>query len=418
MDYFEYRQGKLYCEGVYIGDIVKAFGTPCYIYSRKTLERHIHAFENALGEHPHMICYSVKANGNLGVLNVIAKLGAGFDIVSVGELERVIAAGGDPTKVVFSGVAKQNHEIERALDVNIHCFNVESHHELFQINDIAKTKNKVAPISLRVNPDVDAGTHPYIATGLKENKFGIDVDEAYDLYLEAAKLPHIKIKGIDCHIGSQLTQLTPFLDALERLLVLVNKLKEQGITIAHIDLGGGLGVRYGEETPPAPAEQASEIIRYLDAHGLHHLKVILEPGRAIAANAGIFVTQVQFIKNTPYKNFAVVDGAMNDLIRPALYEAWHPIIPVNKRENGKKGYYDIVGPVCETGDFLGRQRELRIEAQDLLAVRTAGAYGFVMSSNYNARPRPPEIIVDGDQYHCVRRRETVTELFSQEQVIP
>ncbi len=415
MDYFNYKEDKLYAEEVPIADIVAKYGTPCYIYSRATIERHWHAFDHGLGQHPHKICYSVKANSNLAVLNVMAKLGSGFDIVSVGELERVIAAGGDVSKVVFSGVAKQAHEIRRALSVKIHCFNVESRDELQLIERIASEMCTIAPISIRVNPDVDALTHPYIATGLKENKFGVDVNTAIDLYKQASVSPHMEILGIDCHIGSQLTELAPFLDALDELFKIVDQLKEMGIEIKHLDLGGGLGVRYDQETPPEPAEQASALLNRLASR--QH-EIILEPGRAITANAGILVSQVQFIKHSIDKNFAIVDAAMNDLIRPALYQAWQNIIPVQRRQQGEMKAYDIVGPICETGDFLGKNRHLVLEAGDLLAVRSAGAYGFIMGSNYNSRPRAAEVMVDGDQYHLVREREKITDLFAAERVLP
>lgn len=404
MDYFNYKDGQLFAEDVPVESIASEFGTPCYVYSRATFERHYNAYDKALGDHPHLVCYAVKANSNLAVLNVLAKLGSGFDIVSIGELERVIAAGGDPTKCVFSGVGKQAHEMRRALDVGVHCFNVESEAELHRLNDVAGEMNKLAPVSLRVNPDVDAGTHPYISTGLKENKFGIDILRAPEVYALANELPHLDIKGVDCHIGSQLTEVAPFLDALDRVLALIDQLKEQGIELKHLDIGGGLGVRYDQETPPEPSEYATAVMEKLKGRDL---ALIMEPGRSIAANAGIMLTRVEFLKPTEEHNFAIIDGAMNDLLRPALYSAWQEIIPAVPRETGEKKTYDLVGPVCETGDFLGKNRELNLEPGDLLAVRSAGAYGFAMSSNYNSRNRPAEVMVDGEAFHLVRRRETI-----------
>jgi len=404
MDYFNYKDGQLFAEDVPVESIASEFGTPCYVYSRATFERHYNAYDKALGNHPHLVCYAVKANSNIAVLNVLAKLGAGFDIVSIGELERVIAAGGDPTKCVFSGVGKQAYEMRRALEVGVHCFNVESEAELHRLNEVAGEMNKLAPVSLRVNPDVDAGTHPYISTGLKENKFGIDILSAPEVYALANELPHLDVKGVDCHIGSQLTEVAPFLDALDRVLALIDQLKEQGIELKHLDIGGGLGVRYDQETPPEPSEYATAVIEKLKGR---ELALIMEPGRSIAANAGVMLTRVEFLKPTEAHNFAIIDGAMNDLLRPALYSAWQEIIPTTLRESGEKKTYDLVGPVCETGDFLGKNRELSLEAGDLLAVRSAGAYGFAMSSNYNSRNRPAEVMVDGDASHLVRRRETI-----------
>lgn len=415
MDHFEYRHGALYAEDVAVSAIAAAWGTPCYVYSRATLERHWRAFDAALGDHPHLICYAVKANSNLAVLNVMARLGSGFDIVSVGELERVLAAGGDPGKIVFSGVGKRADEIARALAVGIRGFNVESEPELRLINQIAGEVNRRAPVALRVNPDVDAITHPYIATGLRENKFGIDVKQAPGVYALAAELPHLDVVGVACHIGSQLTQLAPFLDALDKLLALVAQLEGQGIAIRHLDLGGGLGVRYRDETPPLPDEQAAALLTRVKALPY---EIMLEPGRAIAGNAGILVTRLELLKLGEHKHFAVVDAAMNDLLRPALYSAWQAIIPVVKRTDGVPRRYDVVGPVCETGDFLGKDRELTLLPGDLLAVRTAGAYGFVMSSNYNSRPRAAEVMVDGDQMYLVRRRETTADLYAGESLLP
>ncbi|HHW76578.1 MAG TPA: diaminopimelate decarboxylase [Xanthomonadaceae bacterium] len=414
MDHFEYRNGRLHAEDVPVVDIAAAVGTPCYIYSRATIERHWHAFDRAFGDHPHLICYAVKANSNLAVLNVLARLGSGFDIVSVGELERVLAAGGDPRKIVFSGVGKRRDELERALAVGIHCFNVESETELTLLEQVAAARSRRAPVSLRINPDVDANTHPYISTGLKQNKFGIDVERALAVYLRAAVSPHLEVVGVDCHIGSQLIRVAPFVDALERVLALVTRLEGQGIRIRHLDLGGGLGIRYRDEEPPLPADHAAALMEHL--RGTPY-EILIEPGRAIVGNAGILVTQVELLKRGEDKNFAVVDAAMNDLLRPALYSAWQAIIPVTPRAGGEPRRYDVVGPICETGDFLGRDRELRIEPGDLLAVRSAGAYGFSMSSNYNSRPRAAEIMVDGDRFQVVRRRETVAELFAGEAVL-
>jgi diaminopimelate decarboxylase len=414
MDYFNQRNGELYAEDVPVAQIAKQYGTPCYIYSRATLERHFNAYEDACGEHPHLICYAVKANSNLGVLNLLARLGAGFDIVSVGELERVLAAGGSAGKVVFSGVGKQAHEIRRALEVGVFCFNVESEAELVMINEIAGEMGYIAPVSLRVNPDVDAKTHPYISTGLKENKFGIDIKLAPEVYRQAAAMENIEIKGVDCHIGSQLTEIQPFLDALDRVLALVEQLANDGINLHHLDLGGGLGVTYNDEIPPHPSEYAAAIVEKL---GERDLTLIFEPGRSIAANAGILVTQVALLKHTKDKNFAVVDAAMNDLLRPALYQAWQAIESVKPRQ-GDVCSYDVVGPICETGDFLGKDRELCLEPGDLLAVRSSGAYGFSMSSNYNSRNRAAEIMVDGSQVHVVRRRESFADQIALEACLP
>ena len=414
MDYFNYRDGVLYAEDVALPDIAMQHGTPCYVYSRATLERHWRAFDEALAGIDHLVCYAVKANSNLAVLNVLARLGSGFDIVSVGELERVLAAGGDPHKVVFSGVGKRDDEMRRALEVGIHCFNVESEAELEQLNQVAAELGVTAPISIRVNPDVDARTHPYISTGLKENKFGIAINRALEVYTRAANMSHLNIRGVDCHIGSQLTDTAPFLDALERVLQLVAQLVAQGIVIQHLDLGGGLGIRYRDENPPLPADYAAALRQRL---GDTELTILLEPGRAIVGNAGILLTRVEYLKHTEYKDFAVVDAAMNDLMRPALYNAWQEIIPVVPRQ-GEARQYDVVGPVCETGDFLGKDRDLCLAASDLLAVRSAGAYGFSMSSNYNSRPRAAEIMVDGKQSHVVRERETVAELYTHEHVLP
>lgn len=414
MDFFQYKNEQLYVEDLPVKQLAEEFGTPLYIYSRATLERHWHTFDSALGKHPHLICYAVKANSNIGILNVMAKLGSGFDIVSQGELERVLAAGGEASKVVFSGVAKSRAEIMRALEVGIRCFNVESVAELHHINQIAGEMGKVAPISLRVNPDVDAHTHPYISTGLKENKFGVSVDEAREVYKLAATLPHVKITGMDCHIGSQLTELQPFLDATDRLIRLIEQLKEDGITLKHLDLGGGLGVTYTDETPPHPSDYAAALLNKLKDY--EDLEIILEPGRAIAANAGILVAKVQYLKSNESRNFAITDTGMNDMIRPALYEAYMNIIEIDRTLGREKAIYDVVGPVCETSDFLGKQRELAIAEGDYIAQRSAGAYGASMSSNYNSRPRTAEVLVDGNKAHLIRRRENLSELWALESI--
>jgi diaminopimelate decarboxylase len=414
LDHFIYQDQSLFAESCSVAEIAKQHGTPVYIYSRATLERHWRAFDDAVGTHPHLICYAVKANSNLAVLNVLARLGSGFDIVSGGELARVIEAGGDPKKVVFSGVGKTVVEMQQALELGIYCFNVESSAELEQLNRVAQSLDVKAPVSLRINPDVDAGTHPYISTGLKENKFGIAMEEAEQVFVRAAALSHIDVKGVDCHIGSQLTELQPFLDAMDRLLGLVDRLAALGIELAHLDVGGGLGVPYDNETPPAPQEYAAALVERL---GDRKLTLIFEPGRAIAANAGIFVTQVLYLKENSHKRFAIVDGAMNDLLRPALYSAWQNIIPVQQSDAATQAF-DIVGPVCETGDFLGKDRQLAVAAGDLLAIRSCGAYGFAMSSNYNSRPRVAEIMVDGSQAFVVREREKPQQLWQGEQLLP
>ncbi len=416
MDYFNYQGDSLYAEGVSVSQLAEQYGTPLYVYSRATLERHYRAYDEALAEKDHLICYAVKANSNLAVLNVLAKQGAGFDIVSVGELDRVLTAGGDPAKVIFSGVGKQPHEMRRALEVGIKCFNVESEAELERLNEVAESMGVQASISLRVNPDVDAQTHPYISTGLKENKFGISIDRAEEVYLKAASLANLSVDGVDCHIGSQLTQSEPFLDALDRLLVLIDRLAEHDITIRHLDLGGGLGVRYDDETPPEPGDYASLVLKRL---GDRDLTLIMEPGRSIAANAGILLTRVEYLKPTEAKNFAIVDAAMNDLLRPSLYSAWQAIIPAEQPSpEAEKLNYDLVGPICETGDFIGKDRDLALEQGDLLAVRSAGAYGFAMSSNYNSRNRAAEVMVSGEESFLVRQRETFEQQIAGESVIP
>lgn len=416
MDYFNYQDdGQLWAEDVSLQALAEQHGTPLYVYSRATLERHWNAFDSAVGQHPHLVCYAVKANSNLGVLNALARLGSGFDIVSGGELERVIAAGGDAKKVVFSGVGKTPAEMKRGLELGIKCFNVESEPELERLNKVAGELGVVAPISLRINPDVDAKTHPYISTGLRDNKFGIAFDRAPAVYKFAQSLPNLNVQGIDCHIGSQLTEIEPFIDATDRLLALIDDLKAQGINIRHLDVGGGLGVVYRDELPPQPSDYAKALLGRLENH--QDLELIFEPGRAIAANAGILLTRVEFLKHTEHKNFAIIDAAMNDLMRPALYQAWQDIVPVAPRE-GEAQTYDLVGPICETGDFLGKDRALVLQEGDLLAVRSAGAYGFVMSSNYNTRTRAAEVMVDGNQSHLVRQREELTSLWQLEQILP
>lgn len=416
MDFFQYKNNQLMAENLPVKQLAEQFGTPLYIYSKATLERHWHAFDNAFGEHPHLVCFAVKSNPNIAILNVMAKLGSGFDIVSQGELERVLAAGGDAAKVVFSGVAKSHQEIVRALEVNIRCFNVESEAELLRINQVAGEMGKIAPISLRVNPDVDAHTHPYISTGLKENKFGVSVEQAREVYKLAATLSNIKIVGMDCHIGSQLTELQPFLDAVDRLIVLMEQLKQDGIHLKHLDLGGGLGVTYTDETPPHPTEYAKALWEKLSAFS--ELEIIVEPGRAITANAGILVTKVEYLKSNESRNFAIVDAGMNDMIRPALYQAYMNILEIDRTLAREEKMYDVVGPICETSDFLGKQRKLAIAEGDYLAQRSAGAYGASMSSNYNSRPRTAEVMVDGDKAHLIRRREALNELWQLESLLP
>ena len=416
MDFFQYKNNQLMAENLPVKQLAEQFGTPLYVYSRATLERHWHAFNNAFGEHPHLVCFAVKSNPNIAILNIMAKLGSGFDIVSQGELERVLAAGGDAAKVVFSGVAKSRQEIARALEVNIRCFNVESEAELLRINQIAGEMGKIAPISLRVNPDVDAHTHPYISTGLKENKFGVSVEQAREVYKLAATLPNIKIVGMDCHIGSQLTELQPFLDAVDRLIVLMEQLNQDGIHLKHLDLGGGLGVTYTDEAPPHPTEYAKALWEKLSAFS--ELEIIVEPGRAITANAGILVTKVEYLKSNESRNFAIADAGMNDMIRPALYQAYMNILEIDRTLAREEKIYDVVGPICETSDFLGKQRKLAIAEGDYLAQRSAGAYGASMSSNYNSRPRTAEVMVDGDKAHLIRRREALNELWQLESLLP
>ncbi|KTT04867.1 diaminopimelate decarboxylase [Pseudomonas oryzihabitans] len=414
MEVFAVRAGELHAEGVALSAVAQQFGTPTYVYSRAHIEGQYRAYTDALAGLPHLVCFAVKANSNLGVLNALARLGAGFDIVSRGELERVLAAGGDPHKVVFSGVGKTRDDMRRALEVGVHCFNVESTDELERLQQVAAELGVVAPISLRVNPDVDAGTHPYISTGLKENKFGIDIADAEAVYARAAELPNLEILGVDCHIGSQLTSLPPFLDALDRLLALIDRLAERGIVLRHLDLGGGLGVRYRDEQPPLAGDYIQAIRERIEGR---QLTLVFEPGRFIVANGGVLLTRVEYLKHTAHKDFAIVDAAMNDLIRPALYQAWMAVEPVAARQ-GEARRYDLVGPICETGDFLAKDRELVLAEGDLLVIRSAGAYGFSMSSNYNTRGRAAEVMVDGDQAHLVRRRETLEELFAGESRLP
>ncbi len=415
MTVFHYQSGELFAESVSLRAIAEQYGTPCYVYSRACLEQRFSEYSDALQGQDHLVCYAVKANSNIAVLNVLARLGAGFDIVSVGELERVLAAGGPAERVVFSGVGKTAAEMRRALEVGIYCFNVESEAELERLNAVAAEMGVVAPVSIRVNPDVDAKTHPYISTGLRDNKFGIDIARAPEVYAHAASLSNLAVKGVDCHIGSQLTDTSPFLDALDRVLMLVDTLAEQGIDIAHLDLGGGLGVRYRDEQPPSTGDYIAAIRERL---GERQVKLMFEPGRSITANAGVLLTQVEFLKLNPHKNFAIVDAAMNDMLRPALYQAWMDLLPVVPRSNGEARHYDVVGPVCETGDFIAKDRELRIESGDLLALASSGAYGFTMSSNYNSRGRAAEVMVDGDQHHLIRARETVADLMRGEAVLP
>ncbi len=414
MEAFSYRDGQLFAEGVALPALAQRFGTPTYVYSRAHIEAQYRAYADALEGMPHLVCFAVKANSNLGVLNVLARLGAGFDIVSRGELERVLAAGGQPDRIVFSGVGKTRDDMRRALEVGVHCFNVESTDELERLQQVAAELGRKAPVSLRVNPDVDAGTHPYISTGLKENKFGIDIDNAEAVYARAAELPNLEVVGVDCHIGSQLTSLPPFLDALDRLLALTDRLAARGIQIRHLDLGGGLGVRYRDEQPPLAGDYIQAVRQRIEGRGL---ALVFEPGRSIVANAGVLLTRVEYLKHTAHKDFAIVDAAMNDLIRPALYQAWMNVIAVQPHE-GDTRRYDIVGPICETGDFLAKDRELALVEGDLLAVCSAGAYGFVMSSNYNTRGRAAEVLVDGDQAFEVRRRESVQELYAGESLLP
>jgi len=410
-----YINDSLYVEQASVSEIAKQFGTPLYLYSKAAFVSNWQRLDHAFGSQPHLVCYAVKTNSNLAVLNVLAKAGAGFDIVSQGELERVLKAGGDPSKVVFSGVAKKSSELRRALEVGIKCFNIESHAELNRLQTVAQSAGLIAKVSIRVNPDVDAKTHPYISTGLKDNKFGVDINEAPELYKKAQAFSHIDVVGIDCHIGSQLTELAPFKDAVDRVLSLKDRLAEQGIQIHHLDLGGGLGIQYTDETPPNATEYIQSLTSAVQDSSI---EIIIEPGRSIAGNAGILVTEVEYLKPTVHKNFAIIDAAMNDLIRPALYEAYQDIVPVTPRTDGMDARWDLVGPVCETGDFLGKDRTLNLKDGDLLAVLSSGAYGFTMSSNYNTRPRAAEVMTDGSQAHLIRPRETYEDLMGTEQILP
>lgn len=414
MNLFQFKNGKLHAEDVSLTRIAEEFGTPCYVYSKAALESAYTRFAAGFAGRDHLVCFAVKSNPSLAVLNTFARLGAGFDIVSGGELARVLAAGGDPAKVVFSGVGKTAAEMEAALQAGIFCFNVESASELERLNEVAGRLGKIAPVSLRVNPNVDAKTHPYISTGLKNNKFGVAYEDAFSLYQRAASLDNIKVHGVDCHIGSQLTELSPFLDAFDRVLALVDQLEAEGIAIEHIDLGGGIGICYSDETPPDFSAYAAAVLEKL---GERAVKLVFEPGRALVGNAGTLLTKVEYLKHTEAKNFAIVDAAMNDLMRPALYDAYHDIVAVNPATDTQAQVYEIVGPVCESGDFLGHDRELALKQGDLLAVLSAGAYGMSMSSNYNTRPRAAEVMVFGDKYQLVRQRETISQLFALEQIL-
>ena len=409
---FSYKNQTLQAESVAITDLMTTYGSPLYVYSKTDIENNWLEFDQAFGNHPHLVCYAVKANSNLAVLNTLAKIGAGFDIVSEGELERVLVAGGQANRCVFSGVAKTAHEIKRALEVGVRCFNVESASELDRIESVAQSLNTQAPISIRINPNVDAKTHPYISTGLKENKFGVDIDDAINLYKQANNSEHLSVQGLDCHIGSQLTEVSPFLDALDKVLELVDQLNQQGITIAHLDLGGGVGIQYDEE-------QTIDIKAYVEAMiaKVGNIEIILEPGRAIVGNAGVFITKVEFLKQNSEHSFAIIDGAMNDLLRPSFYNAYHQVLPVNENANGVQARWDLVGPICETGDFLAKGRELSLSQGDYLALMSAGAYGFTMSSNYNSRPRVAEVMVSGNQHNLVRERDTIQDLFDKESII-
>ena len=409
------QNGDLFMEKIALSDITHQFGTPCYVYSKGAIERNYESYVTALGEQPHLVCYAVKSNSNIAVLQTLAALGAGFDIVSVGELERVLMAGGDPSKVVFSGLGKTRQEMRRALEIGIHCFNVESESELELLNKIASELSMRAPVSIRVNPDVNANTHPYISTGLKEDKFGIDINNALAVYQHASLMDNIHLIGIDCHIGSQLTEIEPFVDAMDRLLILVDQLGALKISLNHIDIGGGLGVRYRDESTQSVDDYMSELLPRLAQRSE---TLILEPGRSITANAGVLLTEVQFIKSNDHKNFVIVDAAMNDMLRPSLYQAWMDIQPISDSSDLDEKVYDVVGPVCESGDFLGKERPLKVKEGDHLCLFSAGSYGFVMSSNYNSRPRAPEIMVDADSVYLIRQRETIQDLTRGEQLLP
>ncbi len=414
MNAFNLKSGELHAENIALSQIAHEFNTPCYVYSKAALTQTFTSFEAGLAGTNHLVCFAVKANPNIAILNLFAKLGAGFDIVSGGELARVLAAGGDPQKIVFSGVGKTADEMRAALNAGIFCFNVESASELVRLNEVAKSLNKIAPVSLRVNPNVDAKTHPYISTGLKNNKFGVAFEDAIHVYEQAAAMPNIAVHGVDCHIGSQITELAPFIEALDLILGLVDALETKGIHISHIDVGGGIGITYADEIPPEFGVYAKAILAKLADR---NVKLLFEPGRALVGNAGVLLTKVEYLKPSESKNFAIVDAAMNDLMRPALYDAYHDIVAVNPR-SGEVTSYEIVGPVCESGDFLGHDRKLNLQEGDLLAIKSAGAYGMSMASNYNTRPRAAEIMVDGDKAHVIRPREKVADLFSLEAALP
>jgi len=415
MSFFQYINSQLCAEAVPLSSIADQYGTPCYVYSRAAIEQQWQAYNEAFANRPHLICYAVKANSNVAVLNILARLGSGFDIVSAGELERVITAGGDPSSVIFSGVGKTTDDMQRALQAGIKCFNVESEAELMRLNSVSCELGMCAPVSLRVNPDVDAKTHPYISTGLKKNKFGVPWDQAITVYREAVELQYIEVVGIDCHIGSQITEVSPFVDAVSKLMELVQKLEKEGIKLQHIDIGGGLGIAYEQEAElPTAEELISSVYAVIDNSDY---EILVEPGRSIVGNAGVLLTKVEYLKEYPEKNFTIVDAAMNDLLRPALYGAWQEILPVIENSEKEVKRYDVVGPVCETGDFLGLDRSLSVQEGDLLAVCSAGAYGFTMSSNYNSRARVAEIMVDGDSIHVVRQREDITALMAGESII-
>ena len=412
-----YEGDALWIEGVRLTDIAAAVETPCYVYSRAALEQHWLAFDAAFGDYPHQICYAVKANGSLAILDLLGRLGSGFDIVSGGELERVLRVGGAPTEIIFSGVGKSKAEIRRALQVGIKCLNLESDAELYRVNDVAEQSGLKAPIAIRINPDIDAKTHPYIATGLRDNKFGIAVEAAVETYRAACAMDNVEVLGVACHIGSQLIELSPFLNALERTIDFIFELQNEGIELTHLDLGGGLGIRYGDESPPSPREYIVALLEILHRRGCG-LPVSIEPGRSIVGNAGVLLTRVEYLKENAWRNFAVIDAAMNDLIRPALYQAWHDVLPVNRADGKNAKVYDIVGPVCESGDFLAKDRRLATAEGEVLAIGSAGAYGFVLSSNYNARPRAAEVMVDGDEFHLVRPRETFEQMLGDESRFP
>jgi len=413
--FFADRDHELYVEDVPFSHIAEKFGTPCFVYSRAALTTAYRDYEQGFGTRPHLICYAAKANSNLAVLDILARLGSGFDIVSGGELKRVLAAGGDPQKIVFSGVGKTEAELREALDANILCFNIESESEMQRLAHIARDMHRVAQISIRVNPDVDARTHPYISTGLKRNKFGVGFEDALRLYQLAHSSPTLRVTGIDCHIGSQLTDLAPMEDAARKVVALADKLAAEGISVEHIDFGGGLGIRYTDETPPARAQFVKMLLAVM---GQRDHKIMIEPGRSLVGNAGVLLTRVEYLKHGQEKNFVIIDAAMNDLMRPALYDAHHEIRPVRKSSAGQAAVYDVVGPVCETGDFLGKDRTLAVGEGELLAVMSAGAYAMSMSSNYNTRPRAAEVLVDGSTVYLVRARERVEDLYAGESRLP